>query len=78
MKMANIDRESIHIFWTTWGISMKFSDKMWLMIMLKVTKKQDFTLSSEDTFLEKPQGGQRVQIDPLPHPALSLFRLKAC
>ena len=78
MKMANIDRESIHIFWTTWGISMKFSDKMWLMIMLKVTKNQDFILSSEDIFLEKPQGGQRVQIDPLPHPALSLFRLKAC
>ena len=26
------------------------------MIILKVTKKQGFTLSSEDTFLEKPQG----------------------
>ena len=31
------------------------------MIILKVTKKQGFTLSLEDTFLEKPKGGQ---IDP--------------
>ena len=33
------------------------------MIILKVTKKQDFTLSLKDTFLEKPQRGQ---VDPLP------------
>ena len=26
------------------------------MITLKVTKKQSFTLSLEDTFFEKPQG----------------------
>ena len=36
---------------------MKFSEKMWLMIILKVTKKQGLTLSIEDTLLEKPQGG---------------------
>ena len=54
--------ESIKIFWTTWG------RKMWLMIILKATKSPSFTLSLEDTFLEKPQGGQ---IDPL-----SLFRVK--
>ena len=35
------------------------------MIILKDTKKQGFTLSLEDTFFEKPQGGQ---IDPLPQP----------
>ena len=29
--------------------------KMGLMIKLKVTKNQDFTLSLEDKFLEKPQ-----------------------
>ena len=40
---------------------MKFSGKMWLMIVLKVTKNQGFTLSLENTFLEKPQG---CQIDP--------------
>ena len=26
MKIANIDRESLRIFWTSWGISMKFLD----------------------------------------------------
>ena len=57
MKIANIDRESLHIFWTTWEISMKFSGKMWFMIISKVTEKQGFILSLEDTFLEKPQGG---------------------
>ena len=63
MKIVNIDRESLHVFWTTWGISMRFSGKIWLMIILKVTKKQDFTLSLEDIFFEKPQGGT-----PPPHP----------
>ena len=36
---------------------MKNSENMWLMTILKVTKNQGFTLSLEDTFLEKPQGG---------------------
>ena len=38
MKIANFDREILYIFWTTWGISMKLSGKMWLMIILIVTK----------------------------------------
>ena len=42
---------------------MKFSGKMYLMIILKVTKNQGFTLSLKDTFFEKPQGGGG-QIDP--------------
>ena len=37
MKKANIDRENVNIFWMTWVISMKFSAKMWFMIILKVT-----------------------------------------
>ena len=41
---------------------MKFSEKMWLMIILKFTKNQGFTLSLEDKFFEKPQGVG--QIDP--------------
>ena len=41
------------------------------MIILKVTKKQGFILSLEDTFFEKPQGGGG-QIDS-PHP--SRFRV---
>ena len=46
MKIANIDWEILHIFWTTWGISMKLSGKMWIMIILKVTKNQGVYLSS--------------------------------
>ena len=44
---------------------MKFPGKMGLKIILKVTKKQGFTRSLENTFLEKPQG---VQTDPSPLP----------
>ena len=54
MKIANIDREFLHIFWTTWGNSMKFSGKMCFKIILKVTKNQGFTLSLKDIFFEKP------------------------
>ena len=56
MKIVNIDEESLHMFWTSSGISMKFSEKVWLMIILNITKNQDFTLSLKNTFLEKPQG----------------------
>ena len=45
---------------------MKFSGKMCLMIILKVTKNQGFILSLEDTFFKKPQ--EEVQIDPPPQP----------
>ena len=55
MKIANIDREILHIFWATWEISMKFSGKMWLTIVLKVTKNQGFTPSLVYTFFEKLQ-----------------------
>ena len=36
---------------------MKFSGKMCFKIILKVAKNQGFTLSLEDAFFEKPQGG---------------------
>ena len=52
MKIVNIDGEHLHIF----------PGKMWPMIISKVTKKQAFTLSLEDTFFEKPQRG------PFPQP----------
>ena len=51
-KLANIDREIPHIFWTSCVISMKFSEKMCLMIILKITKNQGFTLSLEDILLD--------------------------
>ena len=58
MIIANIDREILHNFWTTWAILMKFSGKMWLMIILKVTKNLGFTFSLEDKFSGKLQGGR--------------------
>ena len=39
---------------------MKFSEKVCLKVILKITKNQGFTLSLEDTLFEKPQGGQMV------------------
>ena len=48
---------------------MKFSGKMCLKLILKVTKNQGFTLSLEETFFEKPQGGQT---DPPPPAFLGL------
>ena len=65
MKIANIDREFLHIFWTTWGNSMKFSEKMCFEIILKVTKNQGFTLSLEDTIFEKPQRDEVKLIPPV-------------
>ena len=62
MKIANIHREIIHIFWTTWGISMKSSVKMWLMIILKVIKNQGFTLALEDKKKKKPKKWESVWV----------------
>ena len=36
---------------------MKFPGKIWLIIILKVSKTQGFTLSLENIFFGKPQGG---------------------
>ena len=69
MKLANIDEENLHIFLATWGTLMKFSEKMCLIIILKVTKKQGFTSSVENTVLKKPQGGDQID-------SPSLFRVK--
>ena len=43
---------------------MKFPGKMCFEITLKVTKKQGFTLSFEDTFFEKPQEGGQSDTPP--------------
>ena len=75
MKIANIDREILHIFWTTWGNSMKFSGKICFKIILKI-KNQGFTLSLEDTIFENPEGTAGGQVggegggqnDPSPQP----------
>ena len=36
------------------------------MIILKITKRQGFTLSLEDNVFEKPQGGVGVKLSPPP------------
>ena len=57
MKLANIDEENLHIFRKTWRISMNFSGKICLIIILRLIKNQSFTHRLENTVLEKPQGG---------------------
>ena len=49
---------------------MKFPRKMRLMLILKFTKKQGFTISLENTFFEK--NPEANQIDPLPFLGLKL------
>ena len=49
---------------------MKFSGKMCLKIILKVTENQGFTLSLEGTCFEKPQGGDQIE------PPLAFLGLK--
>ena len=56
MKIFNIEVEDLYISWMTWGISVEFSGKMWLIITLKVTKNQGFTLSLENKFWKKNTG----------------------
>ena len=53
MKTVNIGGENLYIFWTTWRICMKFSGKMWLMIILKVTKDTSQSLLRDKIFTEK-------------------------
>ena len=65
MKLANIDEENLHIFQTTLGISMKFSGKMCLMIILKVKKAGLYSLSRKYIF-KKTTRRQRT-----PPPAFS-------
>lgn len=60
MKIVHIEGENFHT---------KFSEKMWFLITLKVTKKQGFSLSLENTLYGKPERSD--QIDP----STSLFTL---
>ena len=64
MKIANIGREILHIFLATWGTSIKFSGKMWIMMNLKVKKKTGFhPLFWRYTF-QKTTGGWVKLIPP--------------
>ena len=44
-KAVNIEEKNLHIFWKTWQTSMKVSENLWLIIILKVIENQSFTLS---------------------------------
>ena len=68
-KIANIDREILRNFWTTWGISMKISRNMWLMIILKITKRQGLAPTIQDIFFEKPQRRGPIDLPPPPFSA---------
>ena len=54
-KIVNTGKGNKHIFQMAWGISMKLSGKMYLIIILKFTKGQDFLPSQEKTILEELQ-----------------------
>ena len=58
---------------------MKFSIKMFLEIILKVTKNQGFTLALEDKFFEKLQGSGSwgVQIAKLSASGINISCYKA-
>ena len=53
MKIANTEKENLHVFQMIREIPMKFSGKMWLMIKLKVTKNAEFQFLSRKQTFEK-------------------------
>ena len=55
MKIINIEGENLERL-------DKVSENMWLIIILKFTKKQVFTLSLENTLLDKSQGGVKLTL----------------
>ena len=65
MKLAHIVEESLHIFWTTCGISMKFSGMMWLMIIVKVTQKKPGIHHRFSRYIfKKTTGGVKLNCPP--------------
>ena len=56
-KIINIVEENLQLFGMSSGIPMKFSGKMSLMMLLRVTRNQDSTLSLKNMFSEKSKGG---------------------
>ena len=63
LKIANIDKENIHIFWTTWGISMNFSEKM-LYDNVKCHKKR----TEFHPLFRKYIFGKNTGMDQIDHP----------
>ena len=46
MQIVTIEEENLQMFWTSWGIWMKFSEKLPLIIILKNHKKPGVHLFS--------------------------------
>ena len=53
MKIVNTDEENLNMLPTPGGTSIKFSEKMCLMMVLKVTKIKGFTPLLENAVLEQ-------------------------
>ena len=70
VKTVNIEGKNLYIFLINWVISMKFSGRMWLMIILKVTKKAGFhPLSRKHIFGKNTkEGSELTPPPPPPHP----------
>ena len=68
MKIVNIEGENLRILWAMWETSTKFSGKMWLTMILKVTKKQGFTLTLKYNFFGKQQRTSNWPPPPPPPP----------
>ena len=63
-KLENCgERENLHIFWTAWGTSIKFSWKTWLNIKSHKKKTQGFILSLEYTNLEQVTTTVKIWIE---------------
>ena len=73
MKVININVNNFNNFWTTWKNLIKLSKKMWLMIILKISKMYGFFLYVGNTVLEKPQG-PCGQIDSCGFLSLKFYR----
>ena len=64
-----MEQENLRIFWTIWGISIKFSEKMWLMIISKVQSLWKVH------FLKIHREWSQIDLPPPPPPPSSLFRV---
>ena len=40
VKIVNVEEENLYMFWTFWTILMKLLENMWLMMTLKIAKKE--------------------------------------
>ena len=53
MKIANVDGDSL--FWTTWGISMKFSGKMTICQYVSYGNIKSHKLDRQCNYFNKPK-----------------------